>query len=386
VVVVCESCSTRFRIDDARIPAKGRLVRCSQCKATFIAKPEDASFEETVQEVVAEVTGSGGAPVPEATADLFDTGGDDLGDTVTRPGKPGEDERWEFDEEPRKPAAEPNPRDRFGSPDEAHGSSSPLDDIGDPTEWDLLRGSVEPEARQAEFIERPAPPPPAREVEAAAEPFLRPIAAEPVEPAAPAPVRRRAPGRALGQAAGTALRSGAWLALGLLTYIGAQPLLSTEATREVARPAPRTIGLADGEALEVRGAFVENAFAPSLFVVQGELARPNADARLGLRVHFVAADGARIGEAAWAGASRTPRDLRERTPAVLQGEIDASARAAARGGRFVAVFAEVPAEAAGFGLALEPLPEPPPPALEVAPEAAAEATASSPPSPHPSSE
>ncbi|HEX5632552.1 MAG TPA: zinc-ribbon domain-containing protein, partial [Gemmatimonadales bacterium] len=91
MVVVCESCSTRFRIDDARIPAKGRLVRCSQCKATFIAKPEDASFEETVQEVVAEVTGSGGAPVPEPAADLFDTGGEDLGDTVTRPGKSADD-------------------------------------------------------------------------------------------------------------------------------------------------------------------------------------------------------------------------------------------------------------------------------------------------------
>ena len=44
MVVVCESCSTRFRIDDARIPAKGRLVRCSQCKATFVAKPFSASM------------------------------------------------------------------------------------------------------------------------------------------------------------------------------------------------------------------------------------------------------------------------------------------------------------------------------------------------------
>lgn len=382
MVVVCESCSTRFRIDDARIPAKGRLVRCSQCKATFIAKPEDASFEETVQEVVAEVTGPGGAPVPEPAADLFDAGGEDLGGSATRPGgAPSDDERWEFDEEPRKPAAEPDPRDRFGSTDEAQGSASALDDIGDPTEWDLLRGSVEPEARQAEFIERPAPPP--REVEAAPEPFLRPIAVEAAEPepVAPTPARRRAPSRSLGRLAGTALRTCAWLALGVLTFAGAMPLLSTETTRDVVRPAPRTIGLADGEAREVRGAFVENAFAPSLFVVQGELARPNPDRRLGLRVHFVAADGARIGNATWAGASRTPRDLRERTPAVLQSEIDASARAAARGGRFVAVFAEVPAEAAGFGLALEPLPEPPP-----APEAAPAATASSPPTPRPSSE
>jgi predicted Zn finger-like uncharacterized protein len=389
VVVVCESCSTRFRIDDARIPAKGRLVRCSQCKATFIAKPQDASFEETVQEVVAEVTGSGGQPVPEPAADLFDAGGEDLGETATRPGAPADDERWEFDEEPRRPAAESEARAHFESPVETEPARSPLDDIGDPTEWDLLRGSVEPEASKAEFIERPEPPPPPPpRVAAAPEPFLRPIAEDSAAAPAPARTRRRAPVAAsLGQLAGTALRSAAWLALGLLTFVGAKPLLSIEAPRDVARPAPRTIGLADGEARDVRGAFVENAFAPSLYVVQGELARTSPDPRLGLRVQLQAATGAPVGEPVWAGAAHTPRDLRERTPAALQDEIAASAARVARGGRFVALFVEVPADAAGFGLSLEPLPEPPPDP-EAAPQdagAAAEATASSPPAPRPSS-
>jgi predicted Zn finger-like uncharacterized protein len=393
VVVVCESCSTRFRIDDARIPAKGRLVRCSQCKATFIAKPQDASFEETVQEVVAEVTGSGGSPVPEPAADLFDAAGEDLGETATRPGAPADDERWEFDEEPRKPAAEPEARAHFESPVETEPARSPLDDIGDPTEWDLLRGSVEPEASKAEFIERPEPPPPPPRVAAAPEPFLRPIVEETAAPPAPARTRRRAPVAAsLGQLAGKTLRSAAWLALGLLTFVGAKPLLSIEASRDVARPPPRAIGLADGEARDVRGAFVENVFAPSLYVVQGELARPSADPRLGLRVQLQSATGAPVGEPVWAGAAHTPRDLRERTPDALQDEIAASAARVARGGRFVALFAEVPADAAGFGLSLEPLPEPPtaPEAVsQDAPQeagAAAEATASSPPAPRPSSE
>ncbi len=389
MVVVCESCSTRFRIDDARIPAKGRLVRCSQCKATFIAKPQDASMEETVQEVVAEVTGSGGQPVPEPAADLFDTGGEDLGETATPPGAPADDERWEFDEEPRKPAPEPQARARFEKPVETESAASPLDDIGDPTEWDLLRGSVEPEASKAEFIERPEPPPPT--VAVPPEPFLRPIAEDAATPPAPARRRSRAPTSAsLGQLAGAALRSVAWLVLGLSTFAATQPLLSIETSRDAARQAPRTIGLADGEARDVRGAFVENAFVPSLYVVQGELARPGADRRLGLRVQLLAATGAPVGEPVWAGAALTPRDLRERTPDALREEIAASAAQVAGGGRFVALFAELPADAASFGLSLEPLPAPevvPPEVPQAQAEgAAAEATASSPPAPRPSSE
>jgi predicted Zn finger-like uncharacterized protein len=388
VVVVCESCSTRFRIDDARIPAKGRLVRCSQCKATFIAKPEDASFEETVEEVVAEVTDSGGEPVPEPAADLFAEGGGDLGDTAARA---AEEERWEFDEEPRKTDSSPL---LAQEPPETEPPSSPLDEIGDPMEWDLLRGSVEREAKQAAFVDEPsepAPPPRAQRVEAKSEsePFLRPLAAE---PSAPARSVRRAPVRAVGRLARGALGLGAWAALAALSFVAAKPLLPREAAHAASPAAPRTIGLADGEARGVRGRFVENAFAPALYVVEGELARPNADPRLGLRVRFVSAAGGAVGEPSWAGAPLEVRDLRERAPAALRSELDASAATAARGGRFVAVFERAPAEAASFELSLEPLPEAaapeaaPAPAAEGAPAPAPDATASSPPSSPPSSE
>jgi predicted Zn finger-like uncharacterized protein len=412
VVVVCESCSTRFRIDDARIPAKGRLVRCSQCKATFIAKPEDASFEETVEEVVAEVTDSGAAPVPEPAVDLFEAGGGDLGGGTAA--RSQDEERWEFDEEPRKsdpPAFAPESR-------ETEPPSSTLDEIGDPMEWDLLRGSVEREAKQAAFVEEPpAPPPPLRaerveraEARSDPEPFLRPIA---VEPSAPARSVRRASSGAVGRLARGVLGLGAWVALAGVAFVAAKPLLPREAAHAASRTEPRTIGLADGEARGVRGRFVENAFAPALFVVEGELARPNADPRLGLRVRFVSAAGDALGEPVWAGAALPVRHLREREPATLRSELDASAAAAARGGRFVAVFESAPAEAASFGLSLEPLPEAlapqspeaapavegaavPDGAQTAAPEGAAlpaaggapapDATASSPPSSPPSSE
>ena len=289
MVVVCESCSTRFRIDDARIPAKGRLVRCSQCKATFIAKPEDANFEDTVQEVVAEVTGSGGSPVPEPAADLFDAGGEDLGgETATRAAVPNDEERWEFDEEPRKPEPAQKSEPHFERPSAPDPAASSLDEIGDPTEWDLLRGSVEPAAREAQFVEAPEPPEPpkarepVRRVEpvrrAEPEPFLRPLAEEPEEEVEPEPVRApkrssgrgAAVGRSLAQIARVALTATAWVALAGVVFTGVSPLLASNGARSTSRPAaPRTVGLADGEARGVEASFVENAFASPLFVVRG---------------------------------------------------------------------------------------------------------------------
>jgi predicted Zn finger-like uncharacterized protein len=431
VVVVCESCSTRFRIDDARIPAKGRLVRCSQCKATFIAKPEDASYEETVQEVVAETTHPGAPPPEPAGDDLFAAGGEDLGgETATRESLPASDEeRWEFDEEPRKSEAEaePEPESKsetslFESEVAPEPANTSLDEIGDPTEWDLLRGSVEPAAREAHFVETPEPPPsfePERRVDPAAEsqPFLRPIAdesaAEPTgkkkkrkkakkekapkaeKPKATAkprsgPSRGAAVGRSLANAGRLVLTGVAWGALAGIGFTGAGPLLPAEGAHDATRaPAPRTVGLADGEARGVHTSFVENAFATPLFVIRGELSRPNADPRLGLRVHFLDAHGTRVGDSAWAGPSLAAAELRERAPDALRSELDAKAASAALGGPFVAVFESVPPEAQGFGLALEPLPAPlvpEVPEVMAEPAAPAEPTASSPPSLPPSSE
>jgi hypothetical protein len=134
---------------------------------------------------------------------------------------------------------------------------------------------------------------------------------------------------------------------------------------------------------------------------------------LGLRVHLVDGDGARLGDGVWAGVARPSGDLRELAPATLRSAIEASAAAVAPGGTFIAVFEAVPGDATGFELALERLPfieeppatpvgvEPPPapgdiePPPAVAPEveaepaptapAAGEPTASSPPASRPSS-
>jgi predicted Zn finger-like uncharacterized protein len=397
VVVVCESCSTRFNVDEARIPPKGTLVRCSRCKATFIVRQPSASFEETVENVVAEITEAGGEPLPEAAEDLFDRPGDDLG--ATRP-RTHQDEAWEFDEAPAEKAPTPT-LERIAPPPRAPTPAAPSEEIGSPAEWDLLGDSVASSAREATFVE-PAPEPVAADLGPLPTLSLRAPApaARVAEPAYALPARR---GSELGShvvgAARTAVRTAAWLALLALVSFGVAHIVPRGPAPVASSAVSQVIGLPDGEARGVEVRFVENAFAGTLFVVQGELARTSETPSLGLRVHWVDERGARLGTGEWARALPSARELRERAPEALGSASAAAAPPAPRHGAFAAIFEDVPAEATGVALALEPLPEPPAPAFvgpelpasetaEAVPGAppAADPTASSPPSPRPSSE
>jgi predicted Zn finger-like uncharacterized protein len=385
VVVVCESCSTRFQIDEARIPAKGTRVRCSRCKTTFFVASPTASFEDTVQEVVAEITDTGGRTVPELAEDLFDRMGDDLGETGSRPNGPLDDEAWEFDAEPAPKA--PSPALAGSAPARAaHATAGPvLEEIGSPEDWDLLGDSVDATAREASFLEAPAPkrgpePTPALAPERA------PSRAVEVERSWPEP-RVRQLGRTLASAGRTATRTVAWLALVLLFTLGVVWVLPASGTLVLPAAPAATVGFSDGEARGVRVRFVENAFVGTLFVVQGELARVNANPLLGLRAYWVDAEGARVGAGEWALPAPRDRELRERAPEALREQLAAAAGQTQLRGPFVALFEAVPDEALGFTLALEPLPTPPADAAPAPVEATqAEPTASSPPPPRPSSE
>jgi len=72
VVVVCEKCHTRFHLSDSKVSAKGTRVRCSRCKHAFFITLPGTEKAEAIEEVVAEVTGAGEAPAPEASRDLLD--------------------------------------------------------------------------------------------------------------------------------------------------------------------------------------------------------------------------------------------------------------------------------------------------------------------------
>jgi len=391
VVVVCDSCSTRFRVDESRIPPKGTLVRCSRCKATFIVKPEGPSFEETVEDVVAEVTEAGGHPVPAPSEDLFERAPDDLGATAGP-----EDDSWEFDEEPRSlPETDPllsgfpeadlpgralPETDLFeaafqetelpdtappeaglpetaslGVPPEA--SNPALDELGPPDDWDLLGdSSVLAAASGATFVEAPGETPNA-EQEAPPTSVAGSITTAEPQVASPAPAHEglRALAGRLANAGRGALQAAAWA--GVIAAFGVG-LFASMPRGPQALPLASThelLPLPDGEARDVHVRLVENAFAGTLYVVQGELVRLAADPMLGLRVHWRDAAGATLGAGVWAQSLPATSALRERAPEAWHQSRAGIAPAPARGA-FAAIFSELPDGATGVAVSLERLP------------------------------
>ncbi|MEN8161426.1 MAG: hypothetical protein ABFS41_15260, partial [Myxococcota bacterium] len=287
--------------------------------------------------------------------------------------------------------AEPSEAEAAGvetGPPEA--SQPALDEVGHPDDWDLLGDSVDAAASGATFVE------PEEEASAAEAELEADLAAA----AAPAAVSASPPSRSearqrLGVASRTlvaagrgALRVTAWggvvaaLAVGLFLVAPRGPgVVPLAATHEVL-PVP------DGEARDVRVRFVENAFAGTLYVVQGEIERRVADPALGLRVRWRDASGTPLGAGAWAQPPPDERALRERAPEAWDPS-RAERLAAPAKGTFAAIFTALPAEAAGVSLSLEPLPAwalGAPAAAATVGEAEAVATTPSPPSPLPSAE
>jgi len=69
MIITCEECTTRFKLDDARIPEAGAKVRCSKCKHAFFVKPPasaDDAVDNAVEEVLAgDKTDTAEIPSPE---------------------------------------------------------------------------------------------------------------------------------------------------------------------------------------------------------------------------------------------------------------------------------------------------------------------------------
>lgn len=42
MIIQCENCKAKFRLDDSKIPAQGRKVRCSKCKNVFFVSKESS--------------------------------------------------------------------------------------------------------------------------------------------------------------------------------------------------------------------------------------------------------------------------------------------------------------------------------------------------------
>lgn len=157
LIVECDECSTRFQLDESRIPARGIRVRCSRCKHAFFLKRPDASQAEALQEVATEAAQAAAVPAPDSTQDLSPQSAID-GDAATtvavaeENAESGEEDDWEFNHDEESEGSED---DAFAAGDddgfELDRDSIPLEesdeeasiDLADPDEPVAAVASVE---------------------------------------------------------------------------------------------------------------------------------------------------------------------------------------------------------------------------------------------------
>ncbi len=401
MIVRCERCETRFKLDEARLPARGARVRCSRCKHAFFVIPPGSSREEFVHDVAAE-TAAAANPTsrsPGPTWDLEDgSRAPDESASAARPvesstttaAEPDDDNDWRFEDDlpgidAGATAASPDltgsaPAPPFAPPADANEDS--LADLGDPETWDLLSSDAPPPAPAP--APAPVPPPsPKRPVSEVAAPIVVPESAPVVSPieragiaasastTAPvaAPVVPSTPAVATPSAPAAVVRlsrisrAAGWASAAALSAVVAWASLSAPASTSTS---VALVPVAGFDVTDARARILDNAVAGPVLVVSGRLRNSEAAPRaLGtpLRVRLLDATGTPLeGATVLAGPALSPRQLREHAPERLRAVQESGAAELARrpveaGGvlPFDAIFGPLPAGAAGVAFdAAEP--------------------------------
>jgi predicted Zn finger-like uncharacterized protein len=115
MIIQCDQCNTKFKLDDAKVPDKGVKVRCAKCKNIFLVQKEAPAEEPDFDFLLSGL----GAPSPGAGTDLPQEGG-------TPPAHAGGEEGGMFGDLPDArmgEGTEPSP-----ATDEQHGGR---DDFGE---------------------------------------------------------------------------------------------------------------------------------------------------------------------------------------------------------------------------------------------------------------
>jgi predicted Zn finger-like uncharacterized protein len=364
VIVRCESCDTRFKLDESRIPARGARVRCSRCKHAFFVVPPGATPEEVVHEIAEDAAHERTRP-PEPSWDLDEatTGGAGSKGQAARPAASSvelaagesEDNEWRFEDEVRgfdagDSALEVVPPSLGGPTLDADPNESSFAGLGEPESWDLsseppVSGPLRPAPAPAE-VARP-PETPRAERSAVAKPS--PVVSSP-EPER-APLREPVP---VPTASGPRQWLG-WLATVALVVLAGFGALRPDRVGAVDAGHAPVAGL---ELVGLRARLLENAHAGTLLVVSGRLRNPASSARAPetrLEVRLLDGDGEPLAASAPIGPSLDTARLREEDPDRLRAEqADAAASwartplAAGAELAFDAVFPDAPREAARF--------------------------------------
>jgi predicted Zn finger-like uncharacterized protein len=393
VIITCEKCETRFKLDDARISADGVKVRCSRCKHAFRVAPLQApgASDADVADALARE-----AVAPEPVADeqtqvlgpsdehedhtqVLDHDAVDLMGSSRSADEPDEESDWEFNEDPAEAAAEPAPavEPQVEAPIEMAVSPPPVEsvhtapdvdpmseflasepgagadagdgslaDLGSPEDWDLLGPDVGPAATFEAAASLDAEPEPEAEVADADEAAELSLETETeTETEAEAEVASSTPHDTLPEAGVAQLRlevgppSLAARGTQIVAWAAVAGLLLVVAWASLRPPVPQSMSLTVAElgvlqATDVRAGVIENAVAGPLLVVSGQVRNPQAGPRLpegALRVRLVDGSGAALaGAEAWLAPAPEAATLREQAPQELLGAQALGAKALAR--------------------------------------------------------
>ncbi len=106
MIISCPECSTRFRVDESKIPAQGAKIRCARCKHIFaVAAPEPTPGDE--QLLSDEITSAANPPETEDSSPASpdgDFGFDDFESSEIGTGTNDEFDPAAFDEDPASDA------------------------------------------------------------------------------------------------------------------------------------------------------------------------------------------------------------------------------------------------------------------------------------------
>jgi predicted Zn finger-like uncharacterized protein len=365
VIVRCERCDTRFKLDASRIPARGARVRCSRCKHAFFVVPPGKSRDARVHDAAAEAVRGASRP-PEAAWDLEEAAQTARGVSAVPARGPGEaedDSEWRFEDELPGIDTESSSLGSVAADARAPAqpSSDPNDDsfagLGDPTTWDLTGADAPP----SPAAPRPRAAPP---VQADARSPAAAAAAPPVEAAVAtaAPAVEVVPAATLAAAPrrpSSLTTLAGWCGFAVLAALAAWGGLRPPPT---ATASPTMLAPVAGfEVVSAEARSIENGVSGTLLVVSGRLRNPGPAPRaLGITpaVSLLDANGEPLAAHAEAGAPLGAAELREDDPDALR---RAAAKAASELARavvgageqvaFEAVFPDAPPAAARFTLA-----------------------------------
>ncbi len=374
MILTCERCETRFRLDEKRLPAGGARVRCSRCKHAFFVNPGGAPAPELVHQLAEAAVTQTRPPAPAPSWDLDEEANGRTAQSVQSARTPvaadpvgadfEEESDWRFEDEMQlgdTGASLDLPNGEAPTPPDVDPNESSFAELGDPESWDLLSSpALGPPTPVNVRPAMPTPLPIERVAVRAVAPELR----VPVEDAAFAASEIEAPPIALGAEGSPTVRRVAWLALATLVAIATWTSIVPVAPAE--SPHLGVVSLGALELGSVHARQIENAVAGEIWVVSGELRNPSATPQpIGatLAVSLLDRSGTPIGGAeATLRAGLSTARLREEDPRQLRAESAASAahfasQVLAPGASITvdAVFATAAPEATRFAVEARPL-------------------------------